>query len=90
MRKQNPDSFARYINDELSLYYLHDGNINILIRLIDYQINIYNPSINKWFNTGYLVTRQPNQTRSILRAWNTYLKRIYSNEELNINMEVIK
>lgn len=92
MKRQNPNQYTRCIDDSMHLYYLHDNNANILVRLIDYQIHIYNTSVNKWFNTGYLVTPQANQTRSIMRAWSTYLSRIYKtdNNEIYINMEVMK
>lgn len=92
MRKQNTQQFARLINDDKHLYYIFDDNHHILVRLIDFQIHLYNASTNAWFNTGYLVTPQANQTRSIMRAWSTYLKKIYYTEEneIYINMEVMK
>lgn len=92
MKKQSEIQYARCIDNKMHLYYLHDGNINILVRLIDYQIHIYNASINKWFNTGYMVTPQANQTRSIMRAWSTYLKKIYftENNEIYINMDIME
>ena len=92
MKKQNEKQYARCIDNKMHLYYLHDGNINILVRLIDYQIHIYNASINRWFNTGYMVTLQANQTRSIMRAWTTYLSRIYKteNNEIYISMDIMK
>ena len=84
MIKQNPTKYARCLNAEKMLYYLHDGLTDILIRLIDYNIHIYNASHNAWFDTGYMVTPQANQTRSIIRAWDTYLKRIYGNNNQEI------
>lgn len=91
MKKQNPRQYTRCIDNSMHLYYLHDDNINILVRLIDYQIHIFNASVNLWFNTGYMVTPQANQTRSIMRAWSTYLKKIYYTEknEIYINMEIM-
>lgn len=89
MRKQNPEQFARLINDDKQLYYIFDDNHHIIVRLIDFQIHLYNASNNSWFNTGYMVTPQANQTRSIIRAWSTYLKKIYytGENEIYINVE---
>ena len=88
MRKQNTQQFARLINDDKRLYYIFDDNHHILVRLIDFQIHLYNASTNAWFNTGYMVTEQYNQTRSIMRAWMTYLKKVYGtiDSEIYINI----
>lgn len=88
MRKQNPIQFARLINDNKQLYYIFDNNHHILIRLVDFQIHLYNASNNTWFNTGYMVTEQVNQTRSIMRAWLTYLKKVYGTIDSEIYLNI--
>lgn len=92
MIRQDSTKYARCLNADTMLYYLHDGSTDILVRLIDYNIHIYNASHNAWFNTGYMVTPQANQTRSIMRAWDTYLKQIYCTEknEIYISMEIMR
>lgn len=88
MRKQNPIQFTRLINDNKQLYYIFDDNHHILVRLIDFQIHLYNASNNGWFNTGYMVTEQHNQTRSIMRAWLTYLKKVYGTIDSEIYLNI--
>lgn len=92
MKKQNPNTYTRCIDDARKLYFLHDSDIDILIKLVDYQIHIYNATTGRWFNTGYMVTPQVNQTRSIMRAWSNYLKCIYGidNPEIVISMEMME
>ena len=93
MRKQNEHIYVRCMNNIDSIYYLYDNDRHYILKLgMNYTIMIYNLYLNKWFDTGFKVTKQANQTRSICRAWISYLRKIYNtpNSELCLNMDMME